>query len=163
MAAENETTEAETTEVETTEVEITQEERLLASLAHASIILNMMGPIAGLLIYITQKEKSAYVARQALQATLYQLAGVIALIIAWSCWGVFYSLTLIPLIADADKYNDAPPPIFWIGMCSMICPFIVMGAWFVYGLYGGVRTWTGREFRYALVGRMVEGRLAGEA
>jgi uncharacterized Tic20 family protein len=144
------------------ENETTQEERLLASLAHASILLNMMGPVAGILIYITQKEKSAYVARQALQATLYQLAGVLGIIVLWVCWGAFYAVSLIPLIAEADKYNDAPPPIFWVGLGSMICPLLLMGVWGLYGLYGGVRAWMGHDFRYALIGQMVEGRLAKE-
>ena len=75
----------------------TQEERLLAALAHASIMMNFMGPIAGLLIYITQKEKSAYVARQGLQATIYQLIGIFVMIVGWSCWGVFYALSFIPI------------------------------------------------------------------
>ena len=83
------------------------------------------------------------------------------IILAWSCWGLFYALSFIPLIADPEQYNDAPPPIFWVGMASMICPFIIMGLWLVYGLYGAVRAWSGAEFRYALVGQLVDGQLAG--
>lgn len=136
-----------------------QEERLLAALAHAAIITGMIAPVAGLLIYITQKEKSAYAARQGLQAAVYQLLGLLVMILAWSCWGVFYMISLIPLMANADQYNDAPPPIFWVGLGSMICPFIVMAIWGLYGLWGAVRAWTGADFRYAVVGQMVEKRL----
>ena len=136
-----------------------QEERLLAALAHAAIITGMIAPIAGLLIYITQKEKSAYAARQGMQAAIYQLLGLLVMILAWSCWGIFYTISLIPLMVNADQYHDAPPPIFWIGMGSMICPFIVMALWGLYGLWGAVRAWTGADFRYFVIGQMVENRL----
>lgn len=137
----------------------TQEERLLAALSHAAIVMNMMGPVVGLLIYITQKEKSAYAAKQGLQAAVYQIIGTIAIIGLWLCWGVFYTLSFIPLMTNAEAYNDAPPPIFWVGMGSMICPLIIMGVWVLYGLYGAVRAWTGAEFRYAFVGQLMEERL----
>jgi uncharacterized Tic20 family protein len=139
-----------------------QEERLLAALAHAAIITGMIAPVAGLLIYITQKEKSAYAAEQGLQAAIYQLLGLLVMILAWSCWGVFYMISLIPLMADADKYNNAPPPIFWIGLVSMVCPFIVMALWGLYGLWGAVRAWTGADFRYLVIGQMVENRLRND-
>jgi uncharacterized Tic20 family protein len=143
----------------TSEKSYSQEERLLAALAHAAIITGMIAPVAGLLIYITQKEKSAYAARQGMQAAIYQLLGLLVMILVWSCWGVFYTISLIPLMANADQYNNAPPPIFWIGLGSMICPFIFMALWGLYGLWGTVRAWTGADFRYLLIGQMVDKRL----
>jgi uncharacterized Tic20 family protein len=136
-----------------------QEERLLAAIAHASVIMGAIGPVVGLLVYITQKEKSAYAAGQGLQAAIYQLVGRWFMILVLSCWFGFYMLTLIPVINAAEQSTDAPPPIFWVGLLSMICPFIVMGLWMLYGLYGAVRTWTGADFRYAVIGRMVEEHL----
>jgi hypothetical protein len=140
-----------------------QEDRLLAALAHAAIITGMIAPIAGLLIYITQKEKAAYAAQQGLQAAIYQLLGLLVMILAWACWGVFYTISLVPLMANADKYNDAPPPIFWIGLGSMICPFIVMAIWGLYGLWGAVRAWMGADFRYLVIGQLVENRMQNGA
>ena len=140
--------------------EISQEERLLGALAYASLIASGMGIVAGILIYVTQKEKSAWLGSQALQAVLYQLAGLFLIIVLWSCWGVFYMLTLIPLIAIPEKYGDQPPAIFWVGMGSMICPFLIMGVWGLYGLYGAIRAWMGADFRYAIIGRLAENRMA---
>ena len=138
----------------TIEHQYSQEERLLAGLAHASIVTGAIGPAVGLLIYLAQKEKSTYVARQALQAALYQLLGLVVIIIAWSCWGLFYALTFIPLITNPDQYQDAPPPIFWVGLGSMVIPFMVMAVWGLYGLYGAIRVWAGADFRYAVIGRL---------
>ena len=143
----------------TSEKTYSQEERLLAALAHAAIITGMIAPVAGLLIYITQKEKSAYAAGQGLQAAVYQLVGLLLMFVAWSCWGVFYAISLVPLMVNADQYPDAPPPIFWVGLISMVCPFIVMAVWGLYGLWGAVRAWMGADFRYLVIGQMVEKRL----
>jgi uncharacterized Tic20 family protein len=137
----------------------TQEERLLAALAHVAVVAGAIAPIAGIVIYLTQKEKSAYAAGQALQAAVYQLLGLLVIIVVWSCWGFFYALSFIPIIANIDQYQDAPPPIFWVGLGSMIIPFIAMGLWGLYGLYGGLRAWQGADFRYAVVGRLVAERL----
>ena len=134
--------------------EYSQEERLLGGLAHASIVTGAIGPAVTLLIYLTQKEKSTFVARQSLQATLYQLVGLVVIIISWSCWGLFYALTFIPIITNPDQYQDAPPPIFWVGLGSMVIPFIMMGLWGLYGLYGAVRAWAGVDFRYAFIGQL---------
>ncbi|MFO7540949.1 MAG: hypothetical protein R6X32_23145 [Chloroflexota bacterium] len=90
---------------------------------------------------------------------VYQLLGLLVIIVAWSCWGFFYALSFIPIIANADQYQDAPPPIFWVGLGSMLIPFIAMGLWGLYGLYGGLRAWQGADFRYAVVGRLVAERL----
>lgn len=133
-----------------------RDERLLAALAHAAILTGGMGPIAGIFIYVTQKDKASYAAGQALQAVIYQLLGILVTIIAWSCWGLFYAVTFIPIITAPEQYSDAPPPIFWVGMASMIVPFLVMGVWGLYGLYAALRVWMGADFRYAIMGSVVQ-------
>ncbi len=63
----------------------TQDERIMAALSHASAIIPMMGVIAPIVIWATQKDKSSYVVFQALQAIVYQLCMVIAMIIGNGC------------------------------------------------------------------------------
>jgi uncharacterized Tic20 family protein len=130
-----------------------QEERLLAALSHAAIVTGAMAPVVGIVVYITQKEKSAYAAGQGLQAAVYQLLVIVLTILLWIAWTACYMLSLIPLIANAEQYGDAPPPLFWVGMFSMFCPLIIMGVWGLYGLYGAVRCWSGAYFRYWLLDR----------
>jgi uncharacterized Tic20 family protein len=137
-----------------TKHEHTQEERLLAGLAHASVVTGAIAPVVGLLIYFNQKEKSSYVAGQALQAVFYQLSGLIVITLVWLLWGIFYALSFFPLIMNPEQYQDAPPPIFWVGLASIILPFAVMGIWALYGLYGSLRTWLDQDFHYILVNRL---------
>lgn len=136
-----------------------QEETILAAIAHAAVIISGVGAVAGLVIYLTQKEKSWYAAGQALQAAVYQLAAMLVTLVLWGCWSMFYALTFIPLIVDPMQYQDAPPPIFWVGMGSMVLPFIGMGVLGLYGLYGAWRAWQGKDFRYIIIGKPVMNKI----
>ncbi len=129
------------------------DERLMAVLAHGSIVANGLGILVGLVIWVTQREKSAYAARQGLQAAVYQLLGMIVIVALWVVWGIFYAITFIPVVQNAEQYSDAPPPLFWVGLGSMLVPFAVMVAWGLYGLWGALAAWHGQDFRYAIIGR----------
>src|SRR3990172_297561 len=129
------------------------DERLMAALVHGSVVANGLGILVGLVIWVTQREKSAYAAGQGLQAAVYQLLGMIAIVALWVVWGIFYALTFIPLVQDAERYQDAPPPLFWVGLGSMLIPMAVMVVWGLYGLWGAFRTWRGEPFRYAFIGK----------
>jgi uncharacterized Tic20 family protein len=137
------------------EAKPSQDERTMAALAHGSVILFGMGAIAAILIWMTQKEKSRYVAFQALQATAYQLVGVLVSIVSWCCWMALYFLSFIPLVAAAETSSD-PPAVFWLAMFLMFVPLGLMGLWILGGLWGAVRGLQGRDFRYILIGQQLE-------
>jgi len=145
---------------------LTKRERQLAALSHASILLGFFtnglgGALMAAIIWIVERERSAYVRFQALQAVAYQLLGTVAWVLVWCCWLGFYMLTLIPLIFGPARHAEAPPSIFWVGLGSMVIPFAAMGLWVLYGLWGAIRTYQGADFRYLIVGRLVERYLAG--
>jgi uncharacterized Tic20 family protein len=133
----------------------TGEERLLAAIAHASVVASGFGILVGLIIWLTQREKSAYAARQGLQAAVYQLLGLIAIVALWVLWGIFYALSFIPMIRNPGLYQDAPPPIFWVGMGAMVIPMAAMVIWGLYGLWGALQCLRGQEFRYVFIGKLL--------
>ena len=133
------------------------ENRLLAALAHGSIVTQGIGILVGVVVYITQRDKSRYVAFQGLQAAVFQLLNLIITIVLWVAWGVLYGLSMIPLIMQAETNPDAgPPAIFWISMIAMVIPLIYMVLVGCYGLWGAWRTWRGKEFRYLILGGWLE-------
>ena len=134
---------------------LSNDERLMAAIAHASVVIFGPGILVGVLIWLTQKEKYAFASKQGLQATLYQLLGMIVIMALWLIWGIIYSLTLIPLLQNPELYNDAPPPIFWVGLASMVVPLMVMIAWALYGLWGALKSLRGNDFRYLLIGNLL--------
>ena len=136
----------------------TQSERNLAALAHAGVLLglftNGMGGIGvALVVWLIQKEKSAYVAAQALQALVYQVATLIVTMLAWCCWTVVWlALLLPPLFANPGAYENTPPPGMWVGLSLMVIPLGIWGLTVLYGLWGAVRCLGGHAFRYAIIG-----------
>ncbi len=136
-----------------------EDERVLAAIAHASIIaniINLAGMIAATLIWTTQRERSRYVGAHALQSLAYQgVVLVIATFLAFT-WGLCLGISLLPAILRPDLYQDhAVPDSFWLAMAGLIVPigFSILAA--IYGIYGSVQAYRGRPFRYPLVGRLV--------
>jgi hypothetical protein len=83
--------------------------------------------------------------------------GLLVQLIGWGCWGCCYGLSFIPIIANVEKYKDAPPPaFFFISLGLMVVPLGLMGLWMLYGLWGAWRAFQGRDFRYIVLGRMLE-------
>ena len=76
------------------------EERFMAAISHASVIVFGPGILVGVFIWLTQKEKAAYASNQGLQAAVYQLIGMIVVMGMWVVWGIFYALTWIPFVTD---------------------------------------------------------------
>ncbi len=139
----------------------TQDERVMAALSHASALLPMMGVIAPIIIWVTQKEKSKYVAFQALQALAYQLSMILAWFVGMGCYmlsffGTFFS---IPFSSSSHSSQSASP----LFLAMFAIPFLVMGVMFigsflfvVYGVVGAVMAFQGKPFRYVIIGKRVE-------
>jgi len=144
------------------QVTVTQDEKVLAGLAHGSILLGVFtsgfgGMIAALIIWLVQKDKSPYVAFQALQALIYQ--GVIFLLtmMAFCCWGALWMLMVLPpLFANPGAYDYAPPAGMWVGLALMVVPFAIWGLTLLYGLLGAARCLGGHDFKYIIIGNWIK-------
>jgi uncharacterized Tic20 family protein len=128
------------------------DERTWAMIAHLSVLANLVtgffGPVAALVIYLVYKERSRYVAYQALQAFVFQLiwwvgAGAIAGI-AWAISGILTAV-LIGLLCMP------------VACVISLLPLAAL----VYGVVGGVQTSQGQDFKYWLIGDWVRGTLEG--
>lgn len=130
----------------------------MAALAHASILLNFfipgLGIIAAAAVWLTQRERSAYAAFQALQAAVLQLV-----------------LTLAPIVFGAGAVLAAVSSLAFSrsgeGMLVLLIPLVIIGGILIltilflgllYALVAAYETYQGRDFRYWLIGKMVTRR-----
>jgi len=121
-------------------------ERTWAMLAHLSILLNLvtgfLGPVVALIIYLAFKDRSRYIAYQAMQAFVFQLVWFFGVgILAVFAWIV--SLALVIVI---------------VGLCLIplaILISLVPVAALVYGAVAAIQTSQGDDFRYWMVGDWV--------
>jgi uncharacterized Tic20 family protein len=144
------------------ELSVNQDERILAALAHASIVLGLFtsgvgGIVAALVIWLVQKEKSAYAAGQALQAVVYQAATFVLTMLVWCCWGIVFLLLFLPALAsNPEAYQVAPPAGLWVGLILMVVPFGIWGLTILYALWAAVRCLGGHDFKYVIVGNWLD-------
>jgi uncharacterized Tic20 family protein len=136
----------------------TQNDKIMAALAHVSAVLPFMGVIAPIVIWTTQKERSEFVAFQALQAIAYQLLMILAWFVGMGCYMLTFFATFLT-IPFAGGGNEADPTVAPFFMVGFFLPFIVFGAIFIggaifiiYGIVGAVATFQGKEFRYIIIG-----------
>jgi len=159
------------------------DDKIMAALGHATIIWPVVGIAAPLVIWATQREKSRFVAFQALQAAVYHMT----LIIAGFACGVCYFCSYMGMIVGAMAMpfsalltmpgagGDMPPealiPIV-LGFLGMVVFYLaifglmflglaVWAAYIGYGLYGAVANLRGKDFRYAILGARLERYLEG--
>ena len=148
-----------------------QNDKIMAALAHVSAILPFLGVIAPIVIWATQKDKSEYVAFQALQAVAYQLMMILAWFVGMGCYmlSFFSTFIAIPFSEGSGGTNPSAAPFFMLGF---LIPFFIFGAMFVggaifiiYGLIGAFQVFQGKDFRYIVIGKWLnkylqEGKLA---
>ena len=136
-----------------------EDERVLAALAHASIIanaVNLVGMIGTALIWTMQRERSPYVRAHALQALVYQGAVLLITLFLGLFGGLSLALSLLPALLRPDLYRGSPPSYsVWIGVLALLAliGFAVLAT--LYGLFGAYQVYRGRAFRYALIGRLL--------
>jgi uncharacterized Tic20 family protein len=149
---------------------LAREEMIWAALAHASVLLTVLlglasgglaailGPIVPALIWYVYRDKSDYVADQAKQATLFQLAGFVALlalvfvgailiVVGWALSAVLVvvlvGLILLPIMLIVT--------LVWV-VAVVALPIAIA----VYGCYAALETYNGRPFRYYWIAEMVD-------
>jgi uncharacterized Tic20 family protein len=128
------------------------ENRLLGAIAHGSVVAQGIGILVGVIVYITQRDKSRYAAFQGLQAAVYQLANFIIIMGMWVVWGVIMTLILI----QEDKNPDPNAAVTAIFTFSMVIPIIYSVFVALYGFWGALRTWQGKDFKYLIIGGWLE-------
>src|SRR3990172_7502605 len=136
-----------------------QNDKIMAALAHVSALLPLMGVIAPIIIWANQKDKSEFVAFQALQAVAYQLLMILAWFVGMGCYmlSFFTTFLTIPFAGSGSETDPTVAPFFMIGF---LIPFIIFGVIFVggaifilYGLVGAIMTFQGKDFRYIIIGQ----------
>ena len=68
----------------------TQDDKVTSAIAHAAVILPMWGIVVPAIFWATQRDKSAFVKDQTLQALSWQIAQVTLMFVAMACYMVSF-------------------------------------------------------------------------
>jgi len=134
-----------------------QDERVVAALAHISVLLPLIGVIAPIVIWVTQKERSRYVAFQAMQAIAFQLLIILIWFGGMACYMGSFFLTFIGVFAANNSAGPGGPPLtFFLPFAVFFGIIVVMGVLVIYGIVAAVLTFQGKDFRYLAISEWVE-------
>jgi hypothetical protein len=84
-----------------------REEQLVAGLCHAAILMPVLGIAVPLSVWLSQRERSALLRENALQALVFQLAGLGLSVVGYVCQ--FCGLFLLPLAAIFMPGSSSAP------------------------------------------------------
>jgi uncharacterized Tic20 family protein len=106
----------------------------------------MGGLIAAIVIWLTQKEKSAWVAFHGLQSLVFQAAVYLTVsIVVGVVWLAGFALSFITLGLGTIVAVPVMIVVMFLGIALMTCGL-------VYSLYGAYQVYEGREFHYIWIG-----------
>lgn len=146
----------------------------VAAAAHASVVLTLLSAFAGgvgaliglvvpLVIYLSYRERSRLVRFQALQALVYQGAGVLVYLV--TAIALALVVTVIWIIAGLLSVVAVGfllmPAALLITALMVIVLLVAPLAWVAYGLYAAYQVYQGGAFRYWLLGEWLEGEVRG--
>lgn len=149
---------------------LTHQELNWAAVAHASILITLLlglvtggiavvlGPIIPGLIWYAHRNKSAYVVEQARQATIFQLAGIAALLAL---------ATVGTVLIAVGWVVSAILVVLLVGLILLPLMLIVTLLWLfalvalpiaqvIYGCYAALEAYNGRPFRYWWIADLID-------
>lgn len=149
----------------------TKEDQLVAALSHGTLLIPTFGVLVPLLVWITQKDRSIYLKNQALQATIWQLIAFLIQVLIMGCYFVaFFAFIPVGILSEEAGFFYSDPMsggifegLFVLFFFLVFLVYII--GWLVYiafGIAGVVKALRGHDFRYPVVGRWVEKRLASD-
>jgi uncharacterized Tic20 family protein len=124
------------------------DERILAALSHSGIILSITGLLIPAIVWVTQREKSRYVAFQSLQALSFQL-------LAAGFQLIRIILNLMVNIIPSIGITQGNLYINWLNILIILI-FIIQMLFLFRGVIGLIATLRGKPFRYLWISRKIE-------
>lgn len=154
---------------------VTDDEKLWASVAHASAWITFLGgiftvgaivPISIFIplgIYFLWRRRSDYVAFHALQAFTLQLLGTVGAAVILAAGGLVWSIGLvIAVLALFILIGFILLPLWGlVGLGLALFSIVMPLAMIFYGTLAAIETYNGRDYHYPFIARWVDRQLAG--
>ncbi len=138
------------------------EERFAISMGHFCIIFPLLGLLVPIVLLTTRDARSGYMKFQALQTIVFQVVSLVAFLVLGLIAFVILIAALVPFMLTP---NIGQPPvesllaIFIFLICTAVI-FLVVPLFQILGQWAGLRVLQGRDYRYPLLGRLLENWLA---
>lgn len=150
------------------EIDETREDDWVAGICHSSAIVLLWGMILPWAVWSTQKERSARLRFQSLQAFLFQL---LSLVMYGVAFGLLFAMMIFVVAlagymnasagisSDAGLYLIIVVLVMLLFMCVLL---LALPMYHLFALIAWVRVARGVDYRYPILGKMIERRMKNE-
>ena len=130
----------------------------------------MWGVATPVIVWFSQRKRSLHLAFQALQAGIYQAIAVIAYFIGMGLYMLSVFGMMAALIVGSalvpETQTEMPPFVgilFFVVMALFgmlwLVAMVATPLYYILSAVGAIRTLRGKEFKYPLIGRMIERKM----
>ena len=146
------------------------EDYWVGGVCHATAILQILGMITPFIVWFSQKDRSARLKFQSLQAVLYQLITTAAYVVSYVGLFLFYIIFIAMIVIGG--VSTAPgqevSPIFGVFFILFMAVFMLVWlvwmvlypAYFILAGIATIRTMRGHDFKYPIMGNILLKRLS---
>jgi uncharacterized Tic20 family protein len=141
------------------------QERWVAAMGHFSVILLFWGVLAPLTTWILQRKQNTFLRFQSAQTSIYQV--FVNLLYLGATFLSFAGMLPFAFWFILDGSSDSSAPGFMLGLVllllSLLIAFVtlfVIPLFHILGQWAGYRVLKGDNYRYPILGKLVEKRLA---
>lgn len=140
------------------------EERWLASMGHFAVIIMLWGMLAPAAAWILQGKRSLFLRFQSVQALVFQ-AGTLLLLIVSGCLyfgAAFFFIFSMGLSREPSITSPTGMAGLIVFLLSMLCTLVIVltvPLLHIMGQWAGYRVLKGDDYRYPIVGKLVEKRV----
>jgi len=142
------------------------EDRFIAAMGHFGVIIILWGMLAPLTAWIVQGKRSFFLKFQSMQTLVYQ-ACVTFLFLGAGFVFVFGFLAFLGTVglSEGDALDETAMigiALFGLSMLVVVGMILIVPLLHILGQWAGYRVLKGDDYRYPLVGRLIEKRLANQ-
>jgi uncharacterized Tic20 family protein len=143
------------------------EDRWVVAMGHFSIIIALWGMLIPLSAWILQGKRSLFLKFQSVQTLIFQLGVMLLYFVAGAVYifGIF-SLLIAAGLGQAESFDTSGGvlglAILFGSMLVAMLIVLIIPLFHIWGQWAGYRVLKGDNYRYALIGRLVEKRITGK-
>jgi uncharacterized Tic20 family protein len=143
------------------------EDRWVAAMGHFSIIIALWGMLIPLMAWILQGKRSLFLKFQSVQTLIFQLGVLLLYFVAGAVYifGLF-SLLITAGLGQAESFDTSGGvlglAILFVSILVAMLIVLTIPLFQIWGQWAGYRVLKGDNYRYALIGRLVEKRITGK-
>jgi uncharacterized Tic20 family protein len=135
-------------------------DRFVAAAGHFAVIIPIWGLIPPVYTWTAHAKRSAFAHFQAAQTTVYQVLANLQIVLA----GVFYvgvAFTTFSILLDDSSEGPSMTVIVFLLVFLILAALALLAipCYHILGQWAGLRILRGHDFRYPLIGKLVEKRI----